>query len=50
MLSEGGMLFLVAVLIVNADEGTAEGQYLAEGDEYAVMNLTQRRYHKSRYQ
>ena len=31
VLSVGGMLFIVAVLIVNADEGTAEGQYLAEG-------------------
>ena len=29
-------------MIVNADEGAAEGEYLAEGDEHAVMDLAQR--------
>ena len=35
------MLFLVAVLIVNANEGTAEGEYLSESNEYGVVYLAQ---------
>ena len=34
-------LLFVAVVVVNADERTAEGQYLAEGDEYGVVYLAQ---------
>ena len=30
-------------MIVNADEGASEGEYLAEGDEHRVVDLSQRR-------
>ena len=30
-------------MIVDANEGSAEGEYLAEGDEYRVVDLSQRR-------
>ena len=30
-------------MIVNADEGASEGEYLAEGDEHRVVDLRQRR-------
>ena len=32
-------LFLVAVVVVNAYQRTAEGQYFAEGDEDGVVNF-----------
>ena len=35
-------LFLVAVVVVNAYQRTAESQYFAEGDEDGVVNLCQR--------
>ena len=35
-------LFLVAVVVVNAYQATAEGEYFAEGDEDGVVNLCQR--------
>ena len=35
-------LFFIAVLIIYSDEGAAEGQDLAEGDEYAMVDLRQR--------
>ena len=38
----------VAVFVVDADEGASEGQYLAEGDEHAVVYLCQWRTHKAR--
>ena len=34
-------LFFVAVVVVYADERTAEGQYFTEGDEYGVVYLAQ---------
>ena len=34
------MLLLVAVVVVNAYQRTAEGQYLTEGNEERVVNLT----------
>ena len=37
-------------MIVYSDERAAEGEYLAEGDEYAVVYLAYRRYHKPRDQ
>jgi hypothetical protein len=30
-------------MIVDADEGASEGEYLAEGDEDRVVDLSQRR-------
>lgn len=33
-------LFSEAVVVVDADEATGEGQYLAKGDEYAAVNHT----------
>ena len=30
-------------MIVDADEGACEGEYLAEGDEHRVVDLSQRR-------
>ena len=34
-------LFFVAVMIVDADEGACEGEYLAKGNQYAMVNLPQ---------
>ena len=34
-------------MVVDAYEGTAEGEYLAEGDEYAMVDLASRHGHKS---
>ena len=34
-------LLFVAVVVVDADERTAEGQYLAKGDEYGVVDFAQ---------
>ena len=36
-------LFFVSVMVVDADEGASEGEYLAEGDKYRVVDLRQRR-------
>jgi hypothetical protein len=36
-------LFFVSVVVVNTDQTTCEGEYLAEGDEYRVVDLSQRR-------
>ena len=33
------VLFLISILIVDADERAAKGEYLAEGDEDRVMDL-----------
>ena len=30
-------------MVVDADEGASEGEYLAEGDKYRVVDLRQRR-------
>ena len=30
-------------MVIDADEGASEGEYLAEGDEYRMMDLRQRR-------
>jgi hypothetical protein len=30
-------------MVVNPDQTTSEGEYLAEGDEHRVMDLSQRR-------
>ena len=35
-------------MIVYADEGASEGEYLAKGDEYAMVNLPQWRAAESR--
>ena len=34
-------------MVVNADEWAGEGEYLAEGDEYAVVYLASRHSHES---
>ena len=39
--AQGAKLFFVAVVIVYADEGTAEGEDFAKGDEHAVVYLAQ---------
>ena len=44
------VLFLISILIVDADERAAEGEYLAEGDEDRVMDLCQWRTEKARHQ
>ena len=44
------VLFLISILIVYADERAAEGEYLAEGDEDRVMDLSQWRANKARHQ
>ena len=36
-------LFFVSVMVVDADKGACEGEYLAEGDEYRVVDLSQGR-------
>ena len=43
-------LFFIPVLVVYTDEGAAEGEYFAKGDEDRVMDLCQWRSHKSRHQ
>ena len=45
--SDKGLLF-VAVVVVNAYQRTAEGQYLTEGNEERVVNLTHGRGKKPR--
>ena len=50
MSSVGGMLFLVAVLIVDTDEGAAEGEYLAKSNEDGVVYLAQWWANKARHQ
>ena len=37
-------------MVVNADEGAGEGEYLAEGDEHRVVDLSQRRATEARKQ
>ncbi len=37
-------------MVVDADQATAEGEYLAEGDEDRVMDLCQWWAEKARYQ
>ena len=34
-------------MVVDADEWAGEGEYLAEGDEYAVVYLARRHSHES---
>ena len=47
----GGIFSLfVAILIVDADEAAAEGQYFAKGDEDGVMDLCQWRTAEARQQ
>ena len=36
-------LFFVAVVVVDADEGASEGEYLAEGNEDGMVDFAQRR-------
>ena len=43
-------LFFVAIMVIDADEGAGEGEYLAEGDEYRVVDLSQRRATEARYE
>ena len=43
------VLFFVAVLVVNTDQTTGEGEYFAKGDEDGVMYLSQWWNHKPRY-
>ena len=50
MSSVGGMLFLVAIFVVDTDEGAAEGEYLAKGDEDGVVDLCQWRANEARHQ
>ena len=50
MSSVGGMLFLVAIFVVDTDEGAAEGEYFAESDENRVMDLCQWWADESRHQ
>ena len=35
-------------MVVDADEGASEGEYLAKGDEHRVVDLRQRRATESR--
>ena len=42
------ILLFVAVVIVYADEGACESEYLSEGDEDGMVNLAQRRAAKAR--
>ena len=44
------ILFFVAVMIVDADEGACEGEYLAKGNQYAMVNLSQWRAAEARDQ
>ena len=37
-------------MVVDADEGASEGEYLAEGDEDRVVDLSQRRTTEPRYE
>ena len=37
-------------MVVNAYQTAAEGKYLAEGDEYRVVDLSQRRATEARYE
>ena len=51
MLRVGGISSLaIAIPIVDPYQATREGQYLAEGDEYAMMYLRQRRGYEPRRQ
>ena len=43
-------LFLIPILVINAYQAPAESQYLAEGNEDGVVDLTQRWAAKSRHQ
>ena len=36
-----GSLFFIAILVIDTNETTSEGQYLAEGDKHAVVYLCQ---------
>ena len=45
-----GSLFFIAVLVVDADEGAAEGEYFAKSDEDGVMDLAQWWAEEARYQ
>ena len=36
---ESILLFFVSVVVVDADEGASEGEYLSEGNEDGMMNL-----------
>ena len=42
-------LFFIPVFIVNAYKTAAEGEYLTEGDEHGVVDLTHWRCHKPRH-
>ena len=37
-------------MVIDADEGASEGEYLAEGDEHRVMDLSQGRATEPRYE
>ena len=37
-------------MVVDTDEGASEGEYLAKGDEYRVVDLGQRRATEARYE
>ena len=37
-------------MVIDADEGASEGEYLAEGDEHRVVDLAQRRAAEARKQ
>lgn len=42
-------LFFIPVFVVDAYQGTGEGEYFAKGDEDGVMYLSQWWNHKPRY-
>ena len=44
-----GFYFFIPILVVDADEGAAEGEYFAEGDEDGVMDLSQWRAKEARH-
>ena len=47
---QSGSSFFVAVMVVDADERSSEGEYLAEGDEYGVVYLADRWAEEARYE
>ena len=47
---EINLLFFISIMVVNADEWAGEGEYLAEGYQYAVVYLAQWRANEPRKQ
>ena len=42
--------FTIFVVVINSDKGTAEGEYLAESNEYAVVYFAYGWYHEARHE